>query len=156
MTVPTDTHTNTVTGLSGAEARLRLLKFGPNEPVSSRRSSSLIQILLLFVNPLAIILLVASAISAALGEILNASIIVLMVLLSAALNFIQTYRSQRAVERIRKEVAPTASVLREGNWLDIPRREVVPGDVIRLTSGDLIPADAILFQSRDLHGTQYC
>jgi Mg2+-importing ATPase len=154
MTVPTDTHTNTGTGLSGADARLRLLKFGPNEPVSSRRSSSLIQILLLFVNPLAIILLVASAISAALGEILNASIIVLMVLLSAALNFIQTYRSQRAVERIRKEVAPTASVLRDGNWLDIPRRELVPGDVIRLTSGDLVPADAILFQSRDLHVQQ--
>jgi len=154
MTVPTNTHTNTETGLSDAEARSRLLKFGPNEPVSPRRSSGLIQILLLFVNPLAIILLVASAISAALGEILNASIIVLMVLLSAALNFIQTYRSQRAVERIRKEVAPTASVLRDGSWLDIPRRELVPGDVIRLTSGDLVPADAILFQSRDLHVQQ--
>jgi len=151
MTVPTNTNTNTETGLSDAEARSRLLKFGPNEPVSPRRSSSLIQILLLFLNPLAIILLVASVISAALGEILNASIIVLMVLLSAALNFIQTFRSQRAVERIRKEVAPTASVLRDGDWLDIPRRELVPGDVIRLTSGDLVPADAILFQSRDLH-----
>jgi Mg2+-importing ATPase len=154
MTVPTDTHANTGTGLSDAEARSRLLQFGPNEPVSSRRTSSITQILLLFLNPLAITLLVASAISAALGEILNASIIALMVLLSAALNFIQTYRSQRAVERIRKEVAPTASVLRNGNWLDIPRRELVPGDVIRLSSADLVPADAVLFQSRDLHVQQ--
>ena len=78
--------------------------------------SGLVQILLLFINPLAIILLVASAISAAVGEVVNASIIALMVLLSAALNFVQTYRSQRAVERIRKEVAPNATVLRDGNW----------------------------------------
>jgi|GEM_PF-3458282 len=73
MTVPTNTHTNTETGLSDTEARSRLLKFGANEPVSRRRLSSLIQILPLFVNPLAIILLVASAISAALGDTLQAN-----------------------------------------------------------------------------------
>jgi Mg2+-importing ATPase len=141
-------------GLSVAEARHRLGKFGPNEPVSARRTSGLVQILLLFLNPLAIILLVASAVSAALGEVINASIIVLMVLLSVALNFIQTFRSQRAVERIRQEVAPTATVLRDGNWTEVPRREVVPGDVIKLTAGDLVPADAVLFQARDLHVQQ--
>lgn len=141
-------------GLSTAEARLRLSRIGPNEPVAPRRASSLLQILLLFVNPLAIILLVASAISAALGEIINASIIVLMVLLSAALNFVQTYRSQRAVERIRKEVSPQAVVLRDGSWMNIPRREVVPGDVIKLGAGDLVPADAVLIKARDLHVQQ--
>lgn len=138
-------------GLTSSEARLRFSKFGPNEPISSHRTSSVFQILLLFINPLAIILLVASAISVALGEIISASIIVVMVLLSAALNFIQTYRSQRAVERIRKEVAPTAAVLRDGNFTDIPRRELVPGDVIRLSAGDLVPADVALFKARDLH-----
>ena len=141
-------------GLTSERARARLSQFGPNEPVSSRRTSGLVQILFLFVNPLAIILLVASAVSAAVGEVLNASIIALMVLLSAALNFIQTYRSQRAVERIRKEVAPTATVLRDANWTEIPRRELVPGDVIKLTAGDLVPADAYLFQVRDLHVQQ--
>jgi Mg2+-importing ATPase len=150
----TNTQVDIGAGLSTTEARLRLGKIGPNEPVSSRRTSGLVQILLLFVNPLAIILLVASAISAAVGEVLNASIIALMVLLSAALNFIQTYRSQRAVERIRKEVAPTATVLRDENWTEIPRRELVPGDVIRLTAGDLVPADAWLFKVRDLHVQQ--
>jgi Mg2+-importing ATPase len=138
-------------GLTTQEANRRLLQFGPNEPVSPRRASGLVQILLLFLNPLAIILLVASAISAAVGEVINASIIALMVFLSAALNFVQTYRSQRAVERIRKEVAPTATVLRDGNWTETPRRELVPGDVIRLTAGDLVPADACLFKVRDLH-----
>jgi Mg2+-importing ATPase len=130
------------------------LQFGPNEPVSSQRGSGLAQVLLLFLNPLAIILLIASAISAAVGEVLNASIIVTMVLLSAALNFIQTYRSQRAVERIRKEVAPTATVLRDANWKEIPRRELVPGDILRLAAGDLVPADANLFKVRDLHVQQ--
>src|SRR6266496_6634069 len=111
MIRPADIQLDSATGLSTTEARLRLSKIGPNEPVSSRRTSGLVQILLRFINPLAIILLVASAISAAVGEVLNVSIIALMVLLSAVLNFVQTYRSQRAVERIRKEVAPTATVL---------------------------------------------
>ena len=148
------TQSLTVAGLTGEEATQRLLEFGANDPVSSRRTSGLIQILFLFINPLAIILLIASAISAAVGEVLNASIIALMVLLSAALNFFQTYRSQRAVERIRKEVAPAANVLRNGIWMTIPRRELVPGDVIGLTAGDLVPADAWLFKARDLHVQQ--
>src|SRR6185369_16986646 len=112
MTRPSDIQVNPAAGLTTAEARLRLITIGTNEPVAARRTSGLVQILFLFINPLAIILLVASAISAAVGEVLNASIIALMVVLSAALNFIQTFRSQRAVERIRHEVAPTASVLR--------------------------------------------
>jgi Mg2+-importing ATPase len=141
-------------GLSTTEARQRLAQYGPNEPVSSRRTSGLLQIVFLFINPLAIILLIASGISAAVGEVLNASIIAVMVLLSAALNFFQTYRSQRAVERIRQEVAPAANVLRDGNWTAIPRRELVPGDVVGLTAGDLVPADAWLFKVRDLHVQQ--
>src|SRR5947207_960027 len=154
MIRPPEIRVNAGAGLSTTEARLQLSKIGPNEPVSSRRTSGFAQILFLFVNPLVIILLIASAISAAVGEVLNASIIALMVLLSVALNFIQTYRSQRAVERIRKEVAPTATVVRDGIWTEIPRREVVPGDVISLTAGDLVPADACLFKVRDLHVQQ--
>src|SRR5678815_4723135 len=141
-------------GLTTDEAKLLLAKFGPNEPATAKRSANLVQVLTLLANPLAIILLIASAISAALGEVINASIIVLMVLLSVLLNFIQTYRSQRAVDRIRKEVAPAATVLRDRNWVEIARREVVPGDVIKLAAGDLVPADADLVQARDLHAQQ--
>jgi len=154
MTRPVAIQVDTEAGLSTTEARLRLGKVGPNEPVSSRRTSGLAQVLFLFVNPLVIILLIASAISASVGDVLNASIIALMVLLSVTLNFIQTYRSQRAVESIRKDVAPSATVLRDGTWIEILRREVVPGDVIRLTAGDLVPADACLFKVRDLHVQQ--
>src|SRR5689334_916648 len=142
------------TGLTQVEARRRLAQFGPNEPAPARRTAPLVQLLLLLANPLAIMLLVASGISAALGEVINASIIITMVLFSIALNFIQTYRSQKAVDSIRKEVAPTANVRRDSNWIEIPRREIVPGDVIKLAAGDLVPADAELLQTRDLHVQQ--
>ena len=141
-------------GLTTEEARKRLDRFGPNEPARARRTRTVVQLLLLFANPLAIILLAASFVSALLGQTLNASIIVSMVLLSVTLNFVQTYRSQKAVDRIRKEVAPTATVLRDGTWQEISRRDLVPGDAIKLGAGDLVPADAELFQARDLHVQQ--
>ncbi|HWP47598.1 MAG TPA: magnesium-translocating P-type ATPase [Candidatus Limnocylindrales bacterium] len=141
-------------GLTSQEASRRLAEIGPNEPVPPRRTSSVVQILLFFVNPLTGILLIASFVSAFLGELLNASIIVVIVLLSVILNFIQTYRSQRAAERLRGQVASLATVLRDGNWVELPRRELVPGDIIRLTAGDLVPADARLLQAKDLHVQQ--
>ena len=105
-------------------------------------------------NPLVLILLVASIISAFLGELLNAAIIGAMVVLSVVINFVQAYRSEQAVRRLREQVAPTASVLRDGNWQELPRRILVPGDVIRLSAGDLVPGDARLISSRDLHVQQ--
>jgi P-type Mg2+ transporter len=141
-------------GLTTEEARRRFSKFGPNELTRGRRSGNVLQILLLFANPLVIILLIASFVSALLGEKLNATIIAVMVLLSAALNFIQTFRSQRAAERLREQVAPTATALRDGEWREVSRREIVPGDAIRLLAGDLVPADARLIQARDLHVNQ--
>ena len=74
--------------------------------------------------------------------------------LSAAINFVQTHRSQSAVDALRVGIAPTATVLRDGQWREIPRSQVVPGDVIRLTAGDMVPADARLIQSKDLHVQQ--
>src|SRR5262249_47656311 len=140
-----------VKGLSSDEARRRLAEFGPNEPAPVQRATVVKQLLLLFANPLVIILLIASLVSAMIGDVVNASIIIVIVLLSGALNFIQTARSQRTAERLRKEVAPIATALRDGEWRVIPRREVVPGDLIQLVAGDLIPADARLAESRDLH-----
>jgi Mg2+-importing ATPase len=86
-----------------------------------------------------------------LGQTADSLIIALVVLLGNAINFWQTYRSQHAIERLRQSVMSTASVLRDGDWKEIPRREVVPGDVVRLFAGDLIPADAKLAQAKDLH-----
>jgi Mg2+-importing ATPase len=141
-------------GLTTQEAKERLVKVGPNEQAPARRAAGLIQILLLFANPLVIILLIASLVSAFVGEIVNSSIIALMVVVSIVINFFQTWHSQRAAERLRGQVAPRATLLRDGEWSDLPWREIVPGDVIRLSAGDLVPADARLLEARDLHVNQ--
>ena len=137
-------------GLTSAAAAQRLAQFGPNEPVVVRRLSTVLQLLRLFVNPLVVILLVASTISALLGQVTDAAIIVTMVLLGVGINFWQSYRSQQAAEALRSMVTPTATVCRDGAWQEIPIRAVVPGDLIRLSAGDLVPADSRLIEARDL------
>ena len=143
-----------INGLTSDEARAGLVQFGPNEQAPARRAATLIQILSLFWNPLVLILLVASAISAAVGEVFNAIIIALMVLVSIILNFFQTWHSERAANRLKSTVAPKAQVLRDGAWISLPWREIVPGDAIKLEAGDLIPADGRLLEARDLHVNQ--
>jgi Mg2+-importing ATPase len=141
-------------GLTSAEARQRLATIGPNEPTPVQRAVLLRQLLTFLTNPLVLILLIASVVAGALGEVVNAIIIAVMVLLSIALNFIQTARSQQAADRLRAQVAPTATVMRDGTWCELPRCQIVPGDLIRLGAGDLIPADARLLESHDLHVQQ--
>ena len=103
-------------------------------------------------NPLVIILLIASLVSAVLGEKVNAAIIVVMVVLSVVLNFVQTYRSQRAAERLREEVAPTATVLRDGRLGGDSRAgSWCPATSSASLAGDRVPADARLIETRDLH-----
>ena len=106
-------------GLTSDEAAERLARFGPNDPAPRRRRSNVVQLLSLFLNPLVMILLVAAAASAFLGQIVDATIIVVIILLSVAINFTQTFRSQRAAERLREQVTPTATVLRDGEWREI-------------------------------------
>src|SRR5258705_2943721 len=137
-------------GLTSAEAARRLAQYGPNEPVRVRRLSALHQLVRLFATPLVAILLVAAIISATLGERADAVIIVTIVVLGVGLNFWQTFRSGIAAEKLKASVMPTATVLRDGQWKETPVRDVVPGDVFRLSAGDLVPADGRLVESRDL------
>lgn len=138
-------------GLASAEARLRLIKFGFNEPAPARRWSAVREFFVLLANPLVLILLIAAFASVLLGDATDAIIVALIVLVSVAINFIQTYRSQAAAERLRSQVASRASVLRDGEWQEIPRREVVPGDVVQLSAGDMVPADGRLLSLKDLY-----
>jgi Mg2+-importing ATPase len=138
-------------GLSSSEARAKLAEAGPNEPVAHAERSAFVELAEIFANPLVTILLVASIASAFLGDLAGAIIIVTVLGLGTALNFSQTYRSRRAAERLREGVAPTATVLRDDRWIELPRREIVPGDLVRLSAGDLVPADASLESARDLH-----
>ena len=137
-------------GLTSQEAEARLSQFGPNDPAPPKHRSPILDFLRLFLNPLVLILLIAALLSAFLGDAADAAIITVIVLLSVAINFAQSYRSQRAIEQLRHQVTPTATVLRDGNWQEIPASKWCPGDAVRLSAGDLVPADARLLESRDL------
>ena len=103
-----------IIGLSQEEARRRLTEFGPNEPVVRGQGGPFAQFAHFCGNPLVLILLVASALSALLGNLVDSTLIAAMVVLSVGLNFLQAFRSERAVEELRSQVAPSASVLRGG------------------------------------------
>jgi len=141
-------------GLTSQEAETRLSQFGPNEPAETKHRSFLVDLWQAFTNPLVLILVIAATASAFLGQETDAAIIATIVLLSITIDLVQAYRSQSAVDKLRAQVAPTATVLRDGTWKELPRREVVHGDLVRLSAGDLIPADARLLQARDLYVLQ--
>ncbi|HEV2387931.1 MAG TPA: magnesium-translocating P-type ATPase [Candidatus Acidoferrales bacterium] len=152
--IPPTEPTIAADGLTSEEAARLISRYGPNDPAPVKRGTAVLELLVLFLNPLVIILMVASVVSFLLGDAVDAGIILLMVLLGVAINFVQTYRSQRAIEQLREKVTPTATVLRDGAWKEIKRHEVVPGDVVRVSAGDLIPADGKLVASRDLYVQQ--
>ncbi len=149
-TTSTQDATAPTPGLTSQEAAARLQQFGPNDPAPRRRTSAAAELVRLFLSPLVLMLLIAAVVSAFLGEAADAGIIIAIVLLSVAVDFVQTHRSAQAVARLQRRVAPTATVLRDGEWREVFRADVVPGDVVRLAAGDLIPADARLLEARDL------
>lgn len=137
-------------GLSNAEAKSRLNEFGLNELQSVNKISGWTIFLSQFKNVLIIILLIAIALSAALGEVIDALAIGIILLFAVILGFIQEFRAERAIEALRKMAAPTATVLRDGIQIEIPARELVPGDVVLLQAGDKIPADTRLIEAINL------
>ena len=141
----------TPAGLTTDEAKQRLRLHGPNSLVAESRFAPLLGFLRFFANPLVLILLAASAISIVLGDHVGGAIIIAIVLLSVVVNFYVEFQARHAVEDIRKQVATTAAVLRDGHELELPVAELVPGDIVRLNAGDLAPADARLLDSKDLH-----
>ena len=138
-------------GLTAAEAQARLEESGPNEAAPTTRPSVVRLVLATLLNPLTLILVAAGAVSASVGDTATTAVIVVVVTVSSAIQSVQTLRSDQAVRRLQDRVAVTATVQRDGVWVELPRREVVPGDVIRLGAGDLVPADARLVAARDLH-----
>lgn len=136
-------------GLSSAEAARRFAQFGPNEITPRTARNAVAVFLSHFANPLALVLLGASAVSAFAGEAVNAVIITVIVCLSVTLDFVQERRSGKAAERLRESVALRATVMRDGQARTIAAREVVPGDLLQLSVGDLVPADACVLEARD-------
>jgi Mg2+-importing ATPase len=139
----------TAKGLSSVEAKAQLAKFGANLFHERPDKSLLLQYLTRFKNPLVIILLVASAVSAFTGEVTNFFIITCIVLLSVTLDFVQEYRANAAAEKLRLSVSVRAIVIRDGKPTDVSISKVVPSDVVLLSAGDLIPADGVVLEAFD-------
>ena len=137
-------------GLSSTVAAQRLAEYGQNELQAAGRVSPWSILFEQFKNVLIQILLIATAISAFVGHSVEAITIAVIVLFAILLGFIQEYRAERAIEALRKMAAPTATVLRDGNEMEIPARELVPGDIVLLQTGDRIPADGRLIQAVNL------
>lgn len=145
-----DAATLAASGLSSSEAQALLVQHGPNVFRERQQKSLLRQYISRFKNPLVLILLVASAVSALTGEATNFVIISTIILLSVTLDFVQEYRANAAADKLRQSVSVRATVVRDGVSRDIPVSELVPGDVALLSAGDLIPADSLVLEARDL------
>lgn len=141
-------------GLTQKEARDRLAKVGMNEIVHKRTYPLIWQAILFSANPLVGILLIAAVISGITGNPVNAAIIIFMIVLSVGLVYFQTHRSFLAAKRLQAKVALTVTVIRDGQVQEIPTCDIVPGDVVKLSAGNMIPADAILLNAKDLHVQQ--
>ncbi|MGD9775270.1 magnesium-translocating P-type ATPase [Diaphorobacter sp.] len=139
--------------MTSAQAAQRLAQFGTNQ-LKPRRQNLLLQLLARFRNPLVLILLAASSISAATGDATSAAVIVVMVLLSVVLDFVQEHRAGQAAEKLALQVALKVQVLRDGQPRELPATDLVPGDVLLLSAGDLIAADAQVLEAKDFFVNQ--
>ena len=137
-------------GLPADEVRRRVVEHGPNELVSADHVSPWTVFANQFKNILIIILLIATIISAFLGHAIESIAIAVIVLFAIVLGFVQEYRAERAIEALKKMAAPFASVLRDGEEVRIPARDLVPGDLIVLGVGDKVPADARMVEVMNL------
>jgi len=141
-------------GLTSQEAALRQAKYGRNDATTVKRATTWFGLFKLLGNPLVIILLVASALSAVTGDVASFVIITSIVSLSVLLDYVQESRAQSAIDALREQVALRARARRGGVESSLPIAELVPGDVVRLAAGDLVPADGVLLSCRDLFVNQ--
>lgn len=138
------------TGLSENEAKRRLQHFGFNELEPEKKTSPLGILLRQFKNILILILLAAVFVAFVAGETIDAVVILVIVAGASALGFVQEFRAEHALEALKRMAALTASVVRDGEEHEVPARELVLGDLIRLTDGDRVPADARLVEAVNL------
>jgi Mg2+-importing ATPase len=141
-------------GLTSEEAERRRKVSGPNALRNHGRRPALLAFLSRFQNPLVLLLLAAGAISAFAHEEASFIVICVMVLASVTLDFVQEYRADRAAERLRELVTDRTTALRDGRSLEVPVSELVPGDVVLLAAGDLVPADGRLLEAKDFFVSQ--
>jgi H+-transporting ATPase len=132
-------------GLSTAEAQHRVDKYGYNE-IEEKRVSPILKFLSYFWGPIPIIIMIAAILSAVLRHWPDVGVILVLLIMNAVIGFREEYQADSAIAALKKHLPLKAKVKRDGEWKGIPARELVPGDIIRLRIGDIIPADAKLLE----------
>ncbi|HEX2981124.1 MAG TPA: HAD-IC family P-type ATPase, partial [Anaerolineaceae bacterium] len=141
-------------GLTTSEANARLARVGPNALQTKEEATPIRLFLSQFKSPIILILLFATIISAVVQDWTDALIILAIVLGSALLSFSQEYSANHAAEKLRSQITLKSSVLRDGQAAQIPNQQVVPGDVILLSAGSLVPADGLILEAKDFSVNQ--
>ncbi len=137
-------------GLTEAEAEARRERYGPNEVAQEVRHGWLWRLMISLRNPLVVLLGVLAAISFATEDAEAGTVMCLMLVLGVLLKFIQETRADTAAAQLKAMIKVTATVMRGGQATEVPLKEIVPGDVVRLSAGDMIPADLRVLSSKDL------
>src|SRR5689334_22337130 len=145
---------STGNGLTAVEAEKRLKEVGPNSLKATRRATPLLLFLNQFKSPLVLILLFAVVVSAFAKEWIDATVILVIVVASAVITFIQEYSATNAVEKLRSRLSHTVNALRDRQQQAIPVEAIVPGDVVMLSAGNLIPADGVILEAKDFFVNQ--
>ncbi len=137
-------------GISSHEARNRLEIYGHNELARRKKQIVIVEFLSHFKSPLTILLLFAGLVSALVGEIVNAAIIFPIVILSVVMDFYQEFKAEKAAEMLKQKVTTFATVIRDGTKREVRFADIVPGDMVCLSAGDVVPADGQVISAKDL------
>ena len=141
-------------GLNEDEVGRRLQKYGPNELAVKKKRNIVLRYLSYFVNPLIIFLTIIGILSYFLSSAISGVIIFAMVLISVSLTFYEEYNAQDAADKLRKMIRNTATVLRGGKQVEVPLKSLVPGDIVKMSAGDLVPADCAIISCKDFFVNQ--
>ncbi len=142
--------TDSLCGLSEKEAQERLTTYGHNEIREAIQQSPYAKFFAQFKEVMSVLLIVAGIISALTGDITDTIVIAVVVLLNAIMGFVQEYRAEKTIAALKKLAVPAARVIREGRLMELPSHLLVPGDIVRVQAGDLVPADGRLTETVNL------
>ena len=141
---------STPSGISNSIALQRLSEYGKNEIEDKRKKTILQMVLHQLTDFMILVLIVVAIVSGILGDLTDTIIILAIIVINAAVGFIQEYRSEKAMEALKNMAPSFARVVREGSTLEITATELVPGDVVLLEAGNIIPADIRFFETHQI------
>ncbi|MFK3939681.1 calcium-translocating P-type ATPase, SERCA-type [Alkalihalobacillus sp. NPDC078783] len=148
--VVSKTGSNVEVGITNKEAKKRLNQVGPNKLDEGKKTPAILVFLAQFKDFMVLVLLAATLISGLIGEVIDAITIMCIVLLNGILGYVQERKAEKSLDALKELSAPQMTVKRDGEWVKVPSADVVPGDVVRIESGDRIGADIRLLQTNEL------